>query len=195
MSFSEVRVENMDKVHEVSQREGFFGFVGSDKYIPATYGIGPCVAVAGYSPNSGRGFLVHIDSMTDIDFKNPPGSFEPLKSLMPIAVIGTKGLRRVSYDITIVQGEESIELLERVKKYLEILDNLNPNLTLNVNRNHNSSDSIRSLALDLRTGKLFNYNPSLNPLHIRFTEARSRQLDMPSGIRWTFDKKLQDLIS
>lgn len=64
-NLNEVPSNDMKLVQEISQREGVFSTSESKNPILATYGIGPCVSVIGYSKDLKRGFVTHYDSQTD----------------------------------------------------------------------------------------------------------------------------------
>lgn len=196
IKLDEIPTEDMKLVQEIFQREGAFSTAESEKPILATYGIGPCVSVVGYSKDLKRGFVTHYDSQTDKDLGKLDNQYWLPKSLGLVSYWGTKGAENiVKYDIQILQGQNNPELLNGLEEYMDNMNNWNSDkVQLNV-VNRDVEEQFyegKNIALDLRTGKSFSYNPLNNPNRRDLDQFAAMQLSFPSPLKWTIDKTLMN---
>ena len=192
----EVSTNNMVRVQEVLQREGVFSTSESEKPILATYGVGPCVAIVGYSKKLKRGFVTHYDSLTDREFKKLDNPYWLPQSLGLVSYWGTKGAKDiVKYEIQIIQGQHNPELLNKLKKHINNMNSWNAdkiqldvvNIDIEI-----SPTSEKNIALDLRTGESFSYNPMNNPQRRISDQFMAMRLSFPSPLEWTIDKTIMN---
>ena len=196
VSLDEVPAEDMKLVQEIFQREGTFSTAESEKPILATYGIGPCVSVVGYSKDLKRGFVTHYDSQTDKEFGKLDNQYWLPKSLGLVSYWGTKGAEDIiKYDIQIIQGQNNPELLDGLEKHIDNMNNWNSDKIQLEVVSRDVEDQFyggKNIALDLRTGKSFSYNSLSNPDRRDLDQFTAMQLSFPSPLKWKIDKTLMD---
>lgn len=198
-SVDEVPQGHMNLVQEVFQREGVFSTSESEKPILATYGIGPCVSVMGYCKDLKRGFLVHYDDLTDRSFGSLDNSYSPPKSLMKICYWGSLGAKDTpTYNIRIIQGNENTGLLNNIESYLSSLNGWRGGgrIRLNVEDRDVEEELAgeKSIAVDLRDGRVFRYSPSKNPYRKVSSDLDNElgllEISFPSPLKWIIDESL-----
>jgi chemotaxis receptor (MCP) glutamine deamidase CheD len=143
------------KVLEILQRESGITTSENEKSVLATYSLGPCVAVAGWSPEYKLGFLTHFDGNTKLD-----ESFSELY----YNLLQKVGNESTEFDVRIVGGRMNVSesLIKRIKGKLNIQPKLRMNL---VEEDTVGLESFigRDIALDTKTGQTFSYDVNNNP--------------------------------
>ena len=164
---------NYEEMAEVFQRE--FGVTRGDdsKPVLATYGLGPCVAMVGWSPKYKVGFLTHYDGLTEL-----PGSFGSLLYRISQQLEGEAS----EFDVRIVGGQtgQSEQIIDFLKSRSNIREDIRMKLTEEETGGYTSN---RSIALDTRTGEVFSYDPKLNPHRREITELDKMRIT--SGFKST----------
>jgi hypothetical protein len=168
-----------DELTEVLQRE--FGITNGDdsKPILATYGLGPCVSMIGWSPKHKVGFLTHYDSMTKLS-----DSFSTL-----FYRISQQLEKKASeFDVRIVGGEtnQSEQIIDFLKSRLNMRKDIKMRL---IEEDTGGCMNPRSIALDTRTGETFSYNPNLNPYMRKITELDIMKLRIESPAKLVYVPK------
>ncbi len=151
---------NYEEVIEILQRE--FGVTRGDdsKPVLATYGLGLCVALVGWSPTYKIGFLAHYDANTDLST-----SFGHLLYVISKQLEGKES----EFYVRIFGGKEHAS--EQIIDFLKARLNIRKDILMKLIEEE--TDSYRnntSIALDTRTGKLFSYNPIFNPYRREITK-------------------------
>ena len=147
-----------EKMAEIFQRE--FGISRRDdsKPVLATYSLGPCVAMVGWSPEHKVGFLTHYDRSTEL-----PSSFEGLLYITSQQLEGVAS----EFDVRIVGGQTDCVSSERIIDFLKARLNMGKDIRMRlIEEETGGYPTNRSIALDTRTGEVFSYDPKLN-LHRR----------------------------
>ena len=140
---------SFEDVFEIIQTEAGITCSEEEHPVLATYGIGPCVAIAGYEPNLKIGFIAHVDELTSNPSQTIVGNLERVSSDQ-------------NYEVTLIGGNEETSR-ENVQKIIDnfTLNNLNPQIKFEIvdNELYEEDLNIKSIALDTRTGELYDYNP------------------------------------
>lgn len=124
----------------------------------ATYGIGPCVALLGWSPKDKVGFMAHYDNGIEMG-----GSFGGLLYWISESIPKLPA----DFDIRILQGDwPDQDLVRKVKSRL----NIRPDISMKVIEEDIGGVMSKNIALDTRTGETYGYNPMNNPNKRNLTE-------------------------
>ncbi|MDD4353392.1 MAG: hypothetical protein PHN56_02950 [Candidatus Nanoarchaeia archaeon] len=127
----------------IYQREQGITYFNDNKPVLATFGLGPCLAIAGYDSRLKIGFLAHYDFLT-----NEKESIEQLIFLIP---------KNSFFDVSLIGGNDSsIEQYGVIKELLK-----NNEVLFNIIEEDVFGNISRSIVLDTRTGEKFAYNPKL----------------------------------
>lgn len=143
---------SFDDVVEIVQQEFGITSAKDSKPVLATYGTGPCLAVVGYNPEDKIGFLAHLDSASS--------------EISPALVYNLEKIsknKKQKYEFYIIGGQSK----DQKKQVEEIIDSLTiRNLNEAVKFELTEKDlyggneiSSRSMALDTRTGIVYDYEP------------------------------------
>lgn len=155
-----------EEMAEVSQRE--FGVTRGDdsKPVLATYGLGPCVSMVGWSPEHKVGFLTHYDGLAEL-----PGSFGSLLYRISQQLEGEAS----EFDVKIIGGQtgQSEQIIDFLKARLNMRKDIQMKLTEEETGGYTNN---RSIALDTRTGEVFSYDPKLNPHRREITDLDAMML-------------------
>lgn len=141
--------------------------------VLGTFGVGPCVAVAVYNPQTRTGLLAHLDARTD------PQS---LNQLLDRLDGGGAALQA-----HVVGGQEQTRHL--VEETLSVLES-RPGLSIKTTDVLNDR-GLRSLALDTRTGEVFDrFMPgdlTKHPRHSEIMGMHAATALTPAGLRMEYD--------
>ncbi len=160
MSRLELPVYEMQNIHELAKNTGYIGCGNESKPIIATCGIGSCIGIAGYCSKPRIGFLAHINDTS------PNPTYTRKKKLLSSLDIITKtaskcGLleKGIVFNTIIVQGQYCPDLPLKVLEYLYSKKN---GVIFNIVEEDLKPLEVpntKSIALDLRSGKLYSYKP------------------------------------
>lgn len=186
MKIKKVSPNDMKLVKEIYQRQGVFSSGESKSPIIATYGAGPCVIVEGYSNEFKRGFLIHWDYLTDKKLGEKNNLYWIPKSLTHIGYFGTKDItKKVEYKIRILQGTNFPGILNPIKNYFNVMNSFKDkkiSFKIIQERIGGKPAQGENIALDLRNGETFSYDPFDNPLSKRLDSFYIESLKFPSQL-------------
>jgi len=162
---------------------------GNDEsHILKTIGVATCIAVTLYDSQSKVGSMAHISAATDIE--NLREAFQGILDSMRRA--GYQEASEGEMEIRILggwQGCTSDELLMRIKSCLSSLG------LPNVVEQEYSDDESKCIALDTRTGELFDL-VNIIPMSITSTSEKEKQIERLRELRamlplvhYTYDER------
>jgi len=192
----ELSSTEMSLVQEVLMREGVISSARSEKPILATYGVGPCIAFVGYCKELKRGFVTYLDGAVDFELGGTGEKYWFPRSLNVISDFGAVGFGIVAnYDVRLLQGSTDSDLLRGVEQYIENMNEGNRIHFNVVERDVNHSfQGGKNIALDLRDGKTYSYDPCKNPKTrgtSEFLEAIMLAPKKLTSLRWTIDESVK----
>ena len=137
---------NYEKVTEVLMREFAITHSEDIKPVLATYGLGPCVALVGWSQEHKIGFITHYDALTDL-----PGSYGSLLYHLSKQLEGDSS----EFDVRIIGGLTgfSESLIDFLKPRLSIREDMEMKVVEEETLGYDENG--RDILLDTRTGKVF----------------------------------------
>lgn len=184
------------KVMRVGQRQGIISTAKSNHSIISTDALSTCVGVLGYSKENKQGFLLHVDALTDFSFEWEDiynETIDPLPSLNQIALQSDAKKGILQYDVQIIQGTVYKLLLDEVEFRVNYMNNkFADKIHLNViSRDVEEKECFRtkSVALDLRSGNCYTFNPPRESLK-NIAKIPRILTGMPSPLDWTYDKTI-----
>ena len=143
-----------------------------------------------------QGFLLHVDALTDFSFEWEDiynETIDPLPSLNQIALQSDAKKGILQYDVQIIQGTVYKLLLDEVEFRVNYMNNkFADKIHLNViSRDVEEKECIRtkSVALDLRSGNCYTFNPPRESLK-NIAKIPRILTGMPSPLDWTYDKTI-----
>ena len=144
---------NMADVVEIGQREQGVTRATDPKPVLATFGIGPCVSLVGYSGERQTGFLTHYDGTIGLRH-----SFSEL--FFNLYRLGHVDGDR--FDVRLVGEHEGTSdgIMSGLKTAIQHGSCFNMQL---VEEDTGYIEGSRDIALDTRTGETFAYDPGKNP--------------------------------
>lgn len=152
------------KIAEALQSEATFTTAKHKKHIVATYGCGPCVAVGGYDRINKIAFIVHFATAEEV--RKCGGQI-----LYNIASLAKK---KITKPIKIhlrggVKGQ-SEETIKAIKTWMERREDLPMKVASEDILASGMDLGGKSLAISAKTGKVFEYDPLLNPKSRKITD-------------------------
>jgi len=134
-----------------------------NKPILATYGLANCIAILAYDINQRFAFLSHSDAMSFL-YRSDDNLGHPSQSAHIAWLDYELGKRSAMFDLEmglITGSDPDKKSLEIIKKDIEELRKKLYIISLNLKEINVGDDG--SIGIDSRTGKLFSYDPLLNP--------------------------------
>jgi len=163
-----------EEMVEVFQKEFAVTKKEDPKPVLTTYGLGPCIAIVGWSPKHKIGFLTHYDSSTELS-----SSFGRLL----YKISQQLGSETSKFDVRIIGGytNQSEQIIVFLKSRLNINEKIKMGVIEEDILGYHSLK--RNVVLDTRTGETFSYNPKLNPNRREMTKLEKTLIY--SGIKST----------
>ena len=154
MEKREIYSRNTKLIGSVSIDEGTISSADSNKPIIATFGLGPCIALAGYDRKSKIGFISHNVPVKKLDNLNDP-IFE---------VIDTLGIKKSNMEFYIIGGNKQYKNhVDKVKNYLNQKVE-NPNIVYeDIIETIDPKNLGKSFALDTRDQKIYSLDMKTIP--------------------------------
>ncbi len=155
-----------DNTAEAIQSEVVFSQSDDDKPILATYGAGPCVIVAGYERSQKIGFVAHFSHAGEVEV-GADLILDRLKRMLN----EKSGNFSVFLKGGIIDDPVSENTFKAIKKWVSTTNDHASHIALKILSSDplNSEDEeSKSLALDTRSGAIYDYNPMRdNPYYFR----------------------------
>ncbi len=146
---------NGNEITEIFMSEAGFTSSTDKKPILATYGCGPCVALAGYDSTNKAAFLTHFTTLDEVTNSGPL----ILQTIRELA----KEKIQAPIQLHLRGGSEfsSEKLIDSIKKWV----NSSKDLPMQIASEKTLSNEPESLSIDSRTGEVSEYDPKANPQH------------------------------
>ena len=140
---------SLDDVVEIIQTQVGITCSKDKKPVLATYGVASCISLIGYEPNLKRGFLAHLDSLTNEVSQTIVGNL-------------SKFPENQNYELCLIGGN-SLTNKDYVQKIIDSFtkNHFNSQIKFKIVKNDLFKDDesgSKSGALDTRTGKIYEYD-------------------------------------
>lgn len=151
-----------ETIAEALQSEAAFTRASDSKYVVATYGCGPCVAVGGYDKTNQSSFIVHFATPNEVD-KCGGNIF------YNISLLAKKPLE-VPIQLHLRGGQTGASgaTIAAIKIWMRQRHDLPMTI---VSEDVLDKGFAKSLFVNSKTGEVGEYDPKLNPHHRTFDEA------------------------